>query len=182
MFKMEFDTQSTQKRYTGMFALAGRFRYFYPSANTIIEIEIGTIATDHNYAEITGDSTGIADGPLLFQEFWTGPHQNAPPSSQETAPKAPTPPPTASAPAHDYPNPHVITINQQISGSFLDGPRYSDVAVLSILLFERRFPIQSQTVVQTLISDTRVAWKTKITTDLFGNGGGDILLGYDLFR
>jgi hypothetical protein len=63
-----------------MFALAGRFGYFYPSANTIIEIEIGTIATDHNYAEITGDSTGIADGPSLFQEFWTGPHQNAPPT------------------------------------------------------------------------------------------------------
>ena len=179
---MEFDTQSTQKRYTGMFALAGRFGYFYPSANTIIEIKIGTIATDHNCAEITGDSTGLQMGHHCFRSFGLDLIKMPPPSSQETAPKAPTPPPTASAPAHDYPNPHVITINQQISGSLLDGPRYSDVAVLSILLFERRFPIQSQTVVQTLISDTRVAWMTKITTDLFGNGGGDILLGYDLFR
>jgi C-terminal processing protease CtpA/Prc len=56
------------------------------------------------------------------------------------------------------------------------------VAILSILSFERRFPVQSQTVVQTLISDARVAGKTKMTIDLSGNGGGDISLGYDLSR
>jgi hypothetical protein len=81
MFETEFDTQSTQKRYIGMFALAGHFAYFYPGANTIIEIEIGMTATDYNCAEITGDFTVIVDGPSLFQKFCTGPHQNCPPSS-----------------------------------------------------------------------------------------------------
>jgi len=183
MFEMAFDAQSTQTRYTGMFALAGRFGYFYPGANTTIEFENGTIFTYHNYAEIIGDFTGIVDGPSFFQKFCTGPNQAAPPaSSQEKAPKAPTPPPTASTPAHGYPNPHVITIDQQISGYFLDGPGYSDVVVLSILSFEPSFPVQFQTVVQTLISDARAAGKTKMIIDLSGNGGGDVLLGYDLFR
>lgn len=181
MFEMAFDAQSTQTRYTGMFALAGKFGYFYPGANTTFEFENGTISTFQNYAEIVGDFTGIVDGPSFFQKFCTGPHKNNPPG-QEKAPKAPTPPPTASTPAHGYPDPHVITIDQQISGYFLNGPGYSDIAVLSILSFEPSFPAQFQTVIQTMISDARAAGKTKMIIDLSGNGGGDILLGYDLFR
>ncbi|KAE9375497.1 hypothetical protein N431DRAFT_463579 [Stipitochalara longipes BDJ] len=181
MFEMAFDAESIQKRYTGMFALAGRFGYFYPGPNTTIEFENGTMNTYYNYAEIVGDFTGISDGLAIFQKFCTGPHQNTP-LGQEKTPKAPTPPPTALIPAYGYPNPHVITVDQQLSGYFLDGPGYTDVAVLSILSFEPTFPVQFQTAIQTFISDAMAAGKTKMVIDLSGNGGGDILLGYDLFR
>jgi hypothetical protein len=75
MFEMAFDAQSTQTRYSGMFALAGRFGYFYPGANTTIESENGTIATYYSYGEIVADFTGVVDGPSFFQKFFTGPNQ-----------------------------------------------------------------------------------------------------------
>jgi hypothetical protein len=117
MFEMAFDAQSTQTRYTGVFALAGRFGYFYPGANTTIEFKNSTIATYYNYVEIIADFTGVVDGPSFFQKFCKGLNQGTP-LGQEKAPKSPTPPPTGSTPAHGYPDPQVITIDQQISGYF----------------------------------------------------------------
>jgi hypothetical protein len=98
---------------------------------------------------------------------------------------APIPPPlpiTAIIPAHGYPSPPVITADQQISSYFLDGPAYSDVAVLSTLSFAPNFLVGFQSVIEMLISDAKAAGKTKMIIDLSSNGGGDILLGYDAFH
>jgi hypothetical protein len=63
-------------RYIVIFALAGRFGYFYPGANTAVEFENGMIATYHKYVVIVGGFTGLVDGPSFFQMFWTGPQQS----------------------------------------------------------------------------------------------------------
>ncbi|KAH8796562.1 hypothetical protein BGZ57DRAFT_961411 [Hyaloscypha finlandica] len=162
-----------------MFALAEHLGY---GANTTIEIEIGTTATDHNCAEITGDFTVIVDGAIIVSEVLHGTPSKCPPFKLRDSPERTHSASDGVDSRHTTIQSTVITINQQISGYFLDGPRYSDVAVLGILSFERRFSVQSQPFVQTLISDARVAGKTKITIGLSGNGGGDILLGYDLSR
>ena len=77
----------------------------------------------------------------------------------------------------------MISSDHQVSGYFLDDdPAYEDVAVLSMVSFEPDFPVEFQSVVQTLISDAKAAGKTKLVVDVSSNGGGIILTGYDTFR
>lgn len=185
MYEMPFDAQYAGLRYTGYFALAGRMGYFYPGPNTTIGFANGTTNTYQNYAEIVGNFTGVVDGPSMYQQFCTGPHQQAVTYNDTapiTAPIPPPLPPTDKTPAYGYPIPDVISSDQQISGYFLSGSAYSDVAVLSMLSFEPNYPIEFQSVIQTLISDAKAAGKTKIIIDLSSNGGGNILTGYDAFR
>lgn len=182
MFEMAFDSQSTQSRYTGFFALAGRFGYFYPGANTTIEFENGTISTYQNYAEVVSDFGGVVDGPSFFQKFCTGPHFQSYPSPQ-SVPDTYLPPPLPPASnAHGYPTPKVMSADFQVGGYFLDDPAYSDVAVLTMVSFDPNFAAEFQNVIETLIAEAKAAGKTKIVIDLSSNGGGDILLGYDAFR
>ncbi|KAL5321522.1 hypothetical protein ACEPPN_009481 [Leptodophora sp. 'Broadleaf-Isolate-01'] len=163
----------------------GRYGYFYPGSNTTIEFENGLISTIQNYAEVVGNFDGVVDGPTLYERFCTGLHRQAVSFAEEEMPQAPEPPPlppTAKTPAHGYPIPQVISSDQQVSGYFLNGTGYEDVAVLSMLSFSPSYPVEFQSVIQTLISDAKAAGKTKLVIDLSSNGGGNILTGYDAFR
>lgn len=131
-------------------------------------------------ARVIGNFSGVIDGESFYQKFCTGPAPTAPSNS---TPTVPTLPPTATTTAHGYPTPVVISSDQQVSGYFLDDdPAYEDVAVLSMVSFEPNFPVEFQSVIQTLISDAKAAGKTKLVIDLSSNGGGIILTGYDAFR
>ena len=182
-YEKAFEAQ-TENNWNGYFAGSGRFGYIYPGANTTITFENGTTNTYNNYAGVIGDFTGVTDGESFYQLFCTGPHVAAIPSNVTYPTPTPPPlPPTATTTAAGYPTPVVISSDQQVSGYFLDDdPAYADVAVLSMVSFEPDFPIEFQSVVQTLISDAKAAGKTKLVVDLSGNGGGVILVGYDTFR
>ena len=188
MYEMAFDAQSPNYRYTGYFALAGRYGYFYPGSNTTIEFEDGLISTIMNYAEVVGNFEGVVDGKTLYERFCTGPHLQAVQFDEERdpqdpqAPEPPPLPPAAKNPAHGYPMPQVISSDYQVSGYFLNGTGYEDVAVLSILSFSPGSPAEFQSVIQKLITDAKAAGKTKLVIDLSSNGGGNILTGYDAFR
>ena len=181
-YELAMDAQYSSLRYTGYFAGAGRFGYNYPGANTTIQFENGTTIVFENYADVLGSFSGVTDGPSFYKKFCSGPVSedddadfadgNSPPYASRATPNA-----------HGYPDPEVISTDQQISGYFLDDdPAYSDVAVLSMLSFESNFPNEFQSVIETFISDAKAAGKTKLVIDLSGNGGGIILLGYDAFR
>jgi hypothetical protein len=184
-FEMPFDAQYAYIRYTGYFALAGRYGYFYPGPNTTVEFANGTVNTYQNYAEVVGNFNGIVDGPSMYQKFCTGPHQVAVVYNNSMPIEAPTPPdlpPRGKTPPYGYPTPEVVSSDLQISGYFLNESAYSDVAILSMLSFEPNFPVEFQSTIQTLISNAKAAGKTKIIIDLSSNGGGDLLTGYDAFR
>jgi hypothetical protein len=185
-YEKAFDAQNSNQRYTGYFALAGRFGSFYPGPNTTLQFENGTINTYQNYAEVIGVFTGVVDGSSAYQQFCTGPHAYVASASSVVARQAAIPPslpPTATTTAYGYPTPTVISSDQQISGYFLDDePGYEDIAVLAIVSFDPTYAVEFQSVIQTLISDAKAAGKTKVIIDLSANGGGIILTGYDAFR
>ncbi|KAH9212186.1 hypothetical protein DL95DRAFT_509526 [Leptodontidium sp. 2 PMI_412] len=175
MYEMAFERSVSQLSVYRILRACGRYGYFYPGSNTTIEFENGLISTIQNYAEVVGNFDGVVDGPTLYERFCTGLHRQA-------APEPPPLPPTAKTPAHGYPIPQVISSDQQVSGYFLNGTGYGDVAVLSMLSFSPSYPVEFQSVIQTLISDAKAAGKTKLVIDLSSNGGGNILTGYDAFR
>lgn len=122
-----------------------------------------------------GDFTGVTDGPSFYQQFCTGPKSSADSAAAEAAP-----PPGVVAPG--YPTPIVITNDIIVSGYYLDGAGYEDVAVISLLAFESESPLEFQQVAQEFFARAVHDGKTKLVIDLQANGGGYILQGYDLFR
>lgn len=182
-YELAMDAQYLTLRYTGYFAGAGRFGSNYPGANTTIEFENGTTTVFENYAEVIGNFSGVTDGPSFYQKFCNGLSSDNAKSSDRLDNPSTFTSREAAPNAHGYPDPVVISSDQQISGYFLDDdPAYSDVAVLSMLSFEPDSPKEFQSVMQSFIAAARAAGKTKLVVDLSGNGGGIILLGYDAFR
>lgn len=182
-FELAMDAQYENLRYTGYFAGAGRFGNVYPGSNTTIQFENGTMQSFENYAEVFGNFQGVTDGSSFYKKFCTGPIQQDPDFDDDPSDPWGKSSAQTTSNAHGYPDPNVISSDQQVSGYFLDDdPAYSDVAVLSMLSFEPNFPNEFQSVVQTFIANAKAAGKTKIVIDLSGNGGGIILLGYDAFR
>lgn len=81
-----------------------------------------------------------------------------------------------------YPKPVITTNDAIVSGYYLDGEGFEDVAVISLLAFESESPVEFQTIAQDFFAEAKAAGKTKLVVDLSANGGGYILQGYDLFR
>ncbi|CZS88174.1 uncharacterized protein RCO7_01140 [Rhynchosporium graminicola] len=184
MYEMAFDAQSPTYRYMGYFALTGRYGYFYPGASTTLEFENGTTSTVENYAEVVGNLDGVTDGKSLYQRFCTGPNRQAASSTSAEVPHdfEAEEVQAVKTPPNGYPTPQVISSDLQVSGYFLNGTGYEDVAVLGLLSFSPSSPLEFQSIIQTLISDAKAAGKTKLVIDLSSNGGGNILAGYDAFR
>lgn len=80
-----------------------------------------------------------------------------------------------------YPAPVLTTHDGIVSGYYLDGDM-SETAVLAIRDFDPGSPAEFQAIVHDFLRQAKKAGKQKIVLDLQGNGGGAILLSYDLFR
>jgi hypothetical protein len=172
----------------GTFAGSGRGRWIYPGATTDFTFENGTSRTYENYAKVLVSLEGVTDGESLYQKWFTGPQPTPTPSAAPTA-NTTTPTPSATAtpspkpiPAPGYPPPVVREIHNLIGGYFLEDD-YSDVAVLSVPSFvgidaQEEF----QSTAATFLASAKAAGKKKLVIDVSANGGGTILLGYDLYK
>jgi hypothetical protein len=161
----------------GYFSGGGRVRYIYQGPNTTFTFENGTTLTLENKAAVKANMTGVVDGETYYQTFC-----NTTSSSSSTADAAS---PIAAADDNTvtgYPNPVVITGDGIVSGYYLDGEGYEDVAVLALLAFESESISEFQAAIQDFLADAVATGKQKLVIDVQGNGGGYILLGYDFFR
>ncbi|RKF61375.1 Peptidase S41 family protein ustP [Erysiphe neolycopersici] len=162
---------------SGFFAGAGRGRFLYPGPNTTLTFGNGTSLSFQNVASIRGNFTGVDSGQAFYQRF-CDPNRFLVPS--------PAPPPPVSVPPSPlvpgYPPAVIKTNNTAVSGYYLDGDGFEDVAVLSLLTFESPSPPEYQRVVEKFFSLAKRDGKKKLLIDLSQNGGGLIFLGYDIFR
>ncbi|KAH6665485.1 peptidase s41 family protein [Halenospora varia] len=159
--------------FKGYFSSGGRTRYIYPGPNTTFTFNNGTTLALENIANVKGNFGGVVDGPSFYKKFCTGPTPTAAADVVAT---------TAATGVPGYPAPVIVTNDSIVSGYYLDGADYEDVAVLSLLAMESESPLEFQQVVQKFLADAVAAGKTKLVIDLSANGGGYILQGYDLFR
>lgn len=151
-------------------------RYIYPGANTTFTFENGTVLTLENVGKVKGDFTGVTDGASFYQKFCS------PSTGAAGAADALSATDAADVVAPGYPTPVEITNDDIVSGYYLDGAGFEDIAVISLLAFESESPLEFQQVAQKFFADAVQAGKTKLVIDLSANGGGYILQGYDLFR
>jgi hypothetical protein len=174
----------------GTFAGSGRGRWVYPNATTELEFENGTSVTYHNYAKVLIPFDGITDGESLYKTWFTGNQPTevtATPSPSSNVTSSAVSSATASAtvapiPAPGYPPPVVREAHNLIGGYYLEDD-YADVAVLSVPSFvgisaQEEF----QDTAAKFLAAAKAAGKTKLVIDVSANGGGTILLGYDLYK
>ncbi|KAK3956608.1 hypothetical protein QBC32DRAFT_108921 [Pseudoneurospora amorphoporcata] len=161
---------------TGYFANGGRIRYIYQGANTTLTFINGTSVTLENKAAVKANMTGVTSGAAYYAKFCNPNGVSTTASSAEATEAAPA----ANVPG--YPKPVIITSDAVVSGYFLEGAGYEDVAVIALLAFSSNSIAEFQAVVQDFIAEAVAAGKTKLIVDFQNNGGGYILQGYDFFR
>ncbi|KAM0738259.1 hypothetical protein ACQRIT_007451 [Beauveria bassiana] len=163
----------------GAFITADYSFLFYPGDTTNMTFANGTTVETENEAYISGDLTGVVDGPSMYKKFCT------PVSLQPAAAPA-----TANATMNStiketivgYPKPVIVSSDGVVSGYYLSGPNLDDVAVICLRSFETKRRAEFQTVVSDFLREAKAAGKTKLVVDLQQNNGGFVLLAYDFFR
>ncbi|KAI1328660.1 hypothetical protein F5Y16DRAFT_419532 [Xylariaceae sp. FL0255] len=170
----------------GFFQNGGRPRYVWPGNTTSFKFINGTILNLPNEALLTGNWSGVVDGPSFFKAFAPGAFATATPTSSISATPTPTPPSTSPAASSTrvpgYPKPVIISSDNSISGYYLEDEGFEDIAVLAALTFDPESPIEFQHVAQDFFAAAKAAGKKKLVVDVQANGGGYILSSYDLFR
>ncbi|KAI1845026.1 hypothetical protein JX266_008819 [Neoarthrinium moseri] len=189
-----FSKAYNQSGNQGYFKSGGRPRYVYPDAETTLTFENGTEVTLPNIARLKGDWRGVTDGAAFLSRF----ARNAVPSTTASASSLPSQTATstiesltttaspsiaaASTSVPGYPAPYIISSDRIVSGYFLEGEGFEDVAVLAMTSFSPSNPPEFQQVVQDFFEAAVAAGKKKIVLDVQTNGGGYIFQGYDTFR
>lgn len=163
----------------GYFASGGRIRYVYPDPNTTFTFENGAMITLENIAIVKGNMTGVVDGHSFYAKFC---NSNgvipSTPSSQSQITAANDTSPVVSG----YPKPVIITQDGILSGYYLEGEGFDNVAVIAVLSFQPTSVADFQAVFRDFLTEALSANKTKLIIDFQGNGGGFILQGYGFFR
>lgn len=162
---------------TGYFHTGGRIRYIYPGDNTTFTFANGSTLALENVGRVKADFTGVTDGTSFYKKFCIPASGAADAAAAEAAEDFV---PDVLVPG--YPSPVVITNDSIVSGYYLNGEGYEDVAVIALLAFESESPLEFQQVAQQFFADAVRDGKKKLVIDLSANGGGYILQGYDLFR
>lgn len=158
----------------GDFATGGRGSLIYHGANTTLTFQNGTTLSTENYAQLRGDWSGVTDGPSFYSKFCA---PIDPPKTNNTIET-----PAVNGVLPGYPSPVVISSDGQVSGYYLEGEGHESTAVLSLLSFEPNSMDEFQAKIAQFLAQAKRDGKTKLVLDLQANGGGFILLGYDLFR
>lgn len=200
----------TQKLSTGY---EGRFvtPTYYPGANTTITFVNGTHLSFRNLATTRQPLTNITSGADMYAYFCELPegidlgnnpsNTTATPNATMSASSSVTATATATATATEsstqipdvtqlpyYPTPEVIDSSGLLSGYFLEGKGYEDVAVLAIAGFQpqsspadRHFVDSFQQSLQDFLTLATSKGKQKLIIDVQGNGGGSIDLSIDSY-
>ncbi|KAF9699789.1 hypothetical protein EKO04_002133 [Ascochyta lentis] len=166
----------------------------YDGPNTTYTFSNGTTRTTENLALLQKNFTGVDSGASFFSNFCQ-PSPSSVPTPSSSIPLATPTSTTSSAPqatntkAFGYPPAVLLHPANAIGGYYLNGS--DDVAVLSMPTFEPvyeapEYGVQAlddfQTVAREFLKQAAADEKSKLIIDLRYNGGGNTVLGFDLFK
>ncbi|KAF2657764.1 hypothetical protein K491DRAFT_654307 [Lophiostoma macrostomum CBS 122681] len=170
----------------------------YQGATTALGFANGTSRTFENMALVMKDFGGVDSGEAFFNKFCVGQAQETPsPSSTTSSSSAQSTtasqrPPTLTG----YPYPVVKHPYDAVSGYFLNGTGYDDVAVLAIPTFlvppltppainstlDIGRLLKFQFVVRESIAESKAHGKKRLIVDLRNNAGGEGVIPTDTFK
>ncbi|KAK2630058.1 hypothetical protein QTJ16_000878 [Diplocarpon rosae] len=151
----------------GYFSAGGRIRYIYPGSNTTFVFANGTTLVMPNIARVKGLFSAVTDGASFYTRFCTGPKSSGGLSETPEEPEESLRDATLNATG--YPVPVIITSDSVVSGYYLDGIGFEEVAVISVLAFESNSIIEFQSVAEQFFARAKADGKTKLVVDLSAN-------------
>ena len=176
---------------TGQNAL-GNFRTGqYDGPSTSYVFSNGSTLDSPNIAVVVQSFHGVDSGESFFSTFCQGPTSSAaatttPSAASSTAAASSTGEQAPAPSATGYPEPVVIHSGLAIGGYFINETGFEDVAVLSIPLFEppggEDSILEFQDVLREFLAKATSSGKTRLVVDTRGNGGGNVILGYEVFK
>ncbi|KAL1649604.1 hypothetical protein SLS58_001661 [Diplodia intermedia] len=149
----------------------------YLGDNTTLIHENRTKTILDNYAVLTRNFSDIDSAAAFSSAFLTGPTAT-PTSTASATSTSSTPLPTA----YNYPHPVRKASDNSVSGYFLNSTGRDTVAVLSSPTFFPANMSEYQAAVSAFLAAATAANKTRLIIDLRHNGGGMVVLGFDLFK
>ncbi|EEH23410.1 hypothetical protein PABG_05621 [Paracoccidioides brasiliensis Pb03] len=167
----------------GFYAQSG----VYTGASVALKFENGTVKEYENMASFTTPFTDVVDGKSFYAKFCSSELGKGFKKMKRDyiLKAAPIVAPRAEKNKRPlYPKPVVEMQGGDVAGYFLQDD-YSDTAVLSATSFMgtgSQGSVKFQDAVTTFLSECKKAGKKKLIVDVTRNGGGTILLGYDLFK
>ncbi|KAI1262695.1 hypothetical protein F5Y18DRAFT_149911 [Xylariaceae sp. FL1019] len=187
---MFFSKAMNQTGAEGYFKSQGRIRFVYPGPNTTLTFENGTEVTLPNLGILKGDWSGVTDASSFIAQFAPG-MLNTSSTAMETATETTkskrrlrekSARDASSAAIPGYPEPVLISEDTLVSGYFLSGDGFEDVAVLVLTSFSPDDEPAFQTAMQDFLALAVSSGMKKLVVDVQMNGGGHIFQGYDAFR
>jgi hypothetical protein len=159
----------------------------YPGKNTTITFKNGTVMNYPTTAMLLRDFTDVVDGETFYQKFVTGnaQKQQQPTKSavaDHTTIKRMSDIPASGRIKDPYPTPLYSTDDYAISGYFMNVPGFESVAVLTLRSFS---PVDIRSFQSNLTEFLHICvlhGKEHLILDIQSNGGGNIGLGYDVFK
>ncbi|TEA18781.1 Peptidase S41 family protein ustP [Colletotrichum sidae] len=163
----------------------------------VIKFTNGTTYVNKIWARVLNTTLPFIDSAESLHKEFEVPATATSASSSVSATATSTPSPTLTAPIvtqlSGYPEPVAFHEHSWISGYFLNGSEYDDVAVLAILSFSPWIIPESQVnatfeieeaarTVADFLRKAKDAGKKKLIIDVQGNGGGLISAGYQLYN
>lgn len=180
-YNSQFDSRAKSATgVDGFFMSQGRQAMMYQGSNTTITLVDGRSQTWANVASLRGNWSGVVDGPSYYKKFCT-PVPEIEDTTSTVASNDTTPVKRAgdSTPS-DYPQPNIATKHGEVTGHYLTGEGFNDVAVLTVLDFVSD-PRDFQAVVAGFLRQAKAAGKKKLIVDLQENSGGLLHMAHDLF-
>lgn len=168
----------------------GSFRFSqYDGPSTSYVFSNGSTLDSPNLAIIGQSFDGVDSGESFFSTFCQGPTSSAaatatPSAASSTAAASSTEAASPTPSATGYPEPVVIHSGLAIGGYFINETGFEDVAVLSIPLFEppNDSILEFQDVLREFLATATSSGKTRLVVDTRGNGGGNTILGFEVFK
>lgn len=166
------------------------------SSLTKLTFADGREVNDSTFASSIKDFTGVTDGKTFFAKFCSSEAALSASASNDSNPDtisssgaatattfasftAVSTQTTATPSSTFFPTPLVLTSDLSLAGYLPD--ELPDTAVLQVPSFEPVDDLDFQNSVRALLATAQSQGRSKLIIDLRGNGGGEILLGYDLF-
>lgn len=144
----------------------------------------GTKQTEQSYAALYADFSNIRSGDDFYTKFCSG--KTAAGSMRLAEPATPAEE-MKKRDVAGFPAPVIADPEGAISGYFLSGKGYDDVAILLVKSFSStgaqpvKFLNDFQKTISTFLQMCRTQGKKRLVIDLSGNGGGYVVAGYELF-
>jgi len=161
----------------------------YDGPSTSYVFSNGSTLDSPNLAIVRKSFDGVDSGESFFSSFCQGPTSSAaataaPSAASSTAATSSTAAASSTPSATGYPKPVIIHSGLVIGGYFINETGFEDVAVLSIPSFEPSFDsiLEFQDVLREFLATATSSGKTRLVIDTRGNGGGDVILGFEVFK